>query len=116
MSKLYPETVLHKQVCKYIRYQYPYLLIHHSPNEGKRTVFQQSLIKSLGVSSGFPDLLLFNPKGNSDIKVVAIELKAGKNKATENQEKWIVALNNCGIPAKVCSGFDDAKIFIDLNF
>ena len=33
-----------------------------------------------------------------------IEMKAGKNKATDNQSKWLEALNNQGYVAVVCAG------------
>lgn len=107
----YPETILQSQVCRYIKLQYPKAIFHHSPNEGKRTVIQQRIIKALGVSSGFPDLIICN-----EGKIICIELKAGKNKETESQRKWIDVIKSCGIPAMVCNGFEKAKLFIDFHF
>src|SRR5882757_6319460 len=102
-----PEDHLHIQICKYVLFTYQGCRIHHSPNEGKRTWVQQYRIKHLGVSPGFVDLLLFY-KG----KIIAPELKVGKNKATKNQQDWIALLNFYKIPSKVCTGFDDTKNFI----
>lgn len=112
MSKVFarmlrPEDRLHSNVCDYILYKYPGAVIHHSPNEGKRTAFERYLIKVLHVSAGFPDLLVFY-KG----KIIAIELKAGKNIMTPNQRKW-VALLDAYFPTRCCVGFDDAARFID---
>jgi hypothetical protein len=114
MSKVFarllrPEDRLHSSVCEYILFKYPGAKIHHSPNEGKRTAFERYLMKVLHVSSGFPDLLVFY-KG----KIIAIELKAGKNKMTPNQVRWISCLNNY-FPAACCTGFDEASKFIDTH-
>lgn len=109
------EDNLHAAVCTYVRLQYPGVVLHHSPNEGKRTVYEQARIKRLGVSSGFPDLLIVCPHRK---RTLALELKAAvpgkrKGRATDNQLRWIDTLNKAGIPAAVCTGFDEAKTFID---
>lgn len=116
--KLKPETALQANFCKYLRVQYPSIKIHHSPNEGKRTGFQQFLIRLLGVSSGFPDLLLIYK-----CKAIGIELKAEKrlktgliranSKTSDNQSEWIELLNGASIPAAVCIGLDQAMKFAD---
>jgi hypothetical protein len=106
-----PEDRCQIQVCQYATLQYKGIMVHHSPNSGKRSKFEQYRLKILGVSSGYPDLVLVY-KGLK----IALELKVGKNKATEKQEKWIEALNKAGIPAKVCVGFDQSKEFIDKHF
>lgn len=84
------ETALHIAVCEYVAYQYPEILIHHSPNEGKRTPFERYLIKRMNVSSGFPDLMLVDVKQN---KILYLELKFGKNKLTANQSNWLKSLS-----------------------
>jgi hypothetical protein len=104
------EDHLQIQICHYIRWKYRGAVIHHSPNSGKRTLFEQYKIKALGVSAGFPDILVFYPPKT---KIIAVELKAGKNKATEHQKKWIEFLNDIGIRAKVCTGYEETKSFID---
>lgn len=106
-SMLRPEDRLHASVCDYILFKYKGAVIHHSPNEGKRTRWEQYLMKVLHVSSGFPDLLIFY-KG----KVIALELKAGKNRMTANQQGWIDLLNQY-FPAGCGYGFDEAIKFID---
>lgn len=108
---LKPEDRLHIAVCNYLAHQYPGCSIHHSPNEGKRTLYQQWLIRMLRVSPGFPDLLLIYK-----YKMIIIELKAGKNKATPGQKSWIDLLKASGVPSAICTGFDETKDFIDSQF
>ena len=107
---LKPEDILHVQVCAYIKMQYPGAVIHHSPNEGKRSPFERYLISLLQVSSGFPDLLIFYKN-----KVIALELKAGKNKPNPKQVEWLALLDK-HFPAVWTGSFEGAKGFIDEHF
>lgn len=108
--RLRPEDRLHASVCTYILFKYPGAVIHHSPNEGKRTKFEQYMIKVLHVSSGWPDLIVIYKH-----KMIAIELKEGKNKPTANQERWLALLGKF-MPVSCCVGFDEASKFIDGEF
>jgi hypothetical protein len=104
-----PEDIIHRQVCQYVKWKYRGATMHHSPNEGKRTPFERWKIEQLHCSAGFPDLIIFY-KGVT----IAVELKAPKNKkATPNQVAWIQTLNDNGIPAKVCVGYEEAVEFVD---
>lgn len=107
-----PEDHLHIQVCNYIKIQYPWIVIHHSPNEGKRSHFERYKFKRLHASSGFPDLILFCRKTK---QVLVLELKAGNNKPTDNQLFYLELFNDIGIPATWVNNFDDAKTFIDYH-
>lgn len=107
---LKPEDLIHIQVCSYIKYQYPWVVIHHSPNEGKRSAFERYLLKKLFVSSGFPDLILFCRKKK---KVIVLELKFGNNKPTDNQHFYLELFNDIGIPAMWTNKYEAAKDFID---
>lgn len=54
--------------------------------------------------AGFPDLFLCRPARRGDAKpsrVLALELKTEKGKASRAQQLWIDSLNLCGIPAYV---------------
>ena len=100
-------------VCNYIAYAYPYAVVHHSPNEGKRTKFEQYLIRLLKVMSGFPDLVIFA----DNKRVLFIELKTLKNKnVSATQKWWNETLTKFGFDAHVCYGFDEAKTVIDEFF
>lgn len=107
---LRPEDHLHIQICRYIRLAYPKAAIHHSPNEGKRSAFERYLLSLMGVSSGFPDLIIIN-----DGIMIGLELKSGKNKPTENQLYWIVVLSTI-CPTTWVNNFDDGVAFIDNSF
>jgi hypothetical protein len=105
------EDHLHRQVIQYIALQYPGVLFHHSPMEGKRTPFEQFKLKWLGAKSGFPDIFIFaaNKRGNG----LAIELKVKPNRCTENQNAWLAGLYNRNYVAEVCYDFEEAKKVID---
>ncbi len=76
----------------YIKAQYPQCFVVHIPNEGKRTRFEQYKFKILGAVAGMPDVMIFDPKSN--LSGLAIEIKAGYNKPTENQKKCLRELEN----------------------
>lgn len=99
------EDHLHKQVMDFIRYQYPKVKVHHSPMEGKRSLFEQFKLKWLGADSGFPDIII--PAWR-----VAIEIKVKPNKPTEKQLEWINHLSDTGWTAEVCYDFESAKRLI----
>ena len=69
-------------------------IFHHSPNEGVMKPQYGALRKKQGVSSGVPDLLIFDKVGNYN--GLAIELKVGYNKPTKEQLEWGEALKNNG--------------------
>lgn len=108
--RLRPEDKLHANVCQYILFKYPGAVIHHSPNEGKRSAFECYMLKVLHVSSGWPDLIVVYRS-----KIIAIELKEGKNKMTQNQRRWLEILAEF-MPAACCVGFDEAARFVDSEF
>ena len=105
------EDHLHRQVITYLAHQYPGVLFHHSPMEGKRSPFEQFKLKWLGAKSGFPDIFIFcaNKNGNG----LAIKLKVKPNKPTDNQKEWITQLWNRNYRAEVCFSFEEAKSVID---
>jgi len=110
---LKPEDRLQISVCNYLAYAHPFAVVHHSPNEGKRTKFEQYLIKLLRVMSGFPDLVIFA----DNRRILFIELKTIKNKNVSPAQKWwIETLTKFGFDAHVCFGFDHAKEVIDEFF
>lgn len=59
-----------------------------------------------GDGKGFPDLILVKVPPSDCIggslgagRIIAAELKAGRNKATAEQEAWLAALKMAGVPA-----------------
>lgn len=110
--KLKPEEVLQINVVNEFSRQYPDKVVHHSPNEGKRTPREQALIKMMGVSAGFLDLTFFESSFDGMYKGLAIELKCGRNKPTPEQEKWAKHLSENGW--KVYFIWDDPVKVLDV--
>ena len=72
----------------YVGRRYPEAqLLFHVPNGGKRNASEAAHLKKQGVKAGVPDLFL--PVARGGFHGLFIEMKVGKNKPTENQEKWI---------------------------
>lgn len=78
-----PEDKLTMAVLQLIALKYRQVFVWHTPNEGRRTAFERFKAKALGVVSGVSDLILI-----SDGKLLALELKTGKNRMTENQKTF----------------------------
>lgn len=74
----------HRWFC----YQYPNLalLLHHSPNGGKRNAREAARFKAMGTKAGFPDLFLYYP--SKGFHGLALEMKTGTGKQTDNQKLW----------------------------
>lgn len=95
----------------YLKTQYPKVFAIHVPNEGKRTPFERYKFKYLGGVSGVPDILIF--KNKAFLSGLAIELKVGYNKPTENQKECLKRLKNENWIATWVNNFEDAKKLID---
>jgi hypothetical protein len=108
------EDHLHIQVTQYLNTQYPKVLWHHSPNEGKRSAFERFKTSVLGVKSGCPDILIFNPI--HPFVGLAIELKIKPNKVSSNQKEFLANLLSCGWMTVVCYTFEETKHIIDEYF
>ena len=118
------EKTLHKQVCEYIRYQYP-TAIFNSDLSGstKLTIGQAVQIKHLRSSKGFPDIVIYEPKGEYhglflELKVEGTKLlkKDGITYISDHideQNKMIMQLSMRGYFADFVIGFDQAKSRID---
>ena len=61
------------------------VLWFHCPNGGHRNVAEAAKLKAMGVKSGVPDVLIFQPR--KGYHGFAIELKVGKNTCTDNQKE-----------------------------
>lgn len=98
----------------YLKAKYPKALSIHVPNEGKRSPFERYKFKYLGGVSGVPDVLVFSQ--NSNKCGLAIELKVGYNKPTENQKKLLEALKMANWEAQWVNNYQDAVNLIDNYF
>lgn len=106
MKFLRKEDHLQHQVITWLAWQHPKLKYHHSPNEGKRSPFEQFLYVYLGSDSGFPDLQF------PSLQLV-IELKVKPNRPTPAQLQWLQYFESIGWAAEVCYTFETAKAIIE---
>lgn len=84
-----PEDALQRQCITWFRAQYGRYAgrCWHSPNGGFRNVIEAKKLKDMGVLSGVSDIILTIPRGQWH--GAFIELKAGKNTLSENQERFL---------------------------
>ena len=101
--------------CKVISYctmrNYP---VFHIPNGGSRNKMEAANLKRQGVKAGVPDLMF--PVALRGYHGLFIEMKAGKNKTTKNQDEWLDLLAQNGYCVRVCYGFLEAMAIIDWYF
>lgn len=104
------EAIEQSQLMKWACFEagkYPELtLLFHIPNGGSRNKIEAANLKKQGVKAGVPDLCLPVPKGK--YHGLFIEMKAGKNKATEKQKEWLNNLRKQGYCTALCYGFEEA--------
>lgn len=102
------EQVALMQWANLHRGKYPELeLLYHIPNGGSRHPAEAARLKQQGVKAGVPDLCL--PVARCGCNGLYIELKAGRNKPTKDQIKWLEQLARQGYRAITCWGFEAAK-------
>lgn len=90
------EERMQEWCVRWFDYQYPQyrLLLHHSPNGGRRDVREAARFKRMGVRAGFPDLILLLP--NEEYNYLAIELKTDNGKQSDGQKKMAVIMEGNG--------------------
>ena len=70
------------------------LLLHHSPNGGRRNAREAARFKEMGTRAGFPDLVLLVPSG--EYHYLCIEMKYGRGRQTERQRAYQQAVEANG--------------------
>ena len=88
--------------------------VYHIPNGGSRNKMEAANLKRQGVKAGVPDLCF--PVALRGYHGMYIEMKAGKNKTTDNQDAWLDLLAKNGYCVRVCYGFYEAMGVIDWYF
>lgn len=81
-------------------------LMYHIPNEGKRSRATGGRMRAEGLKPGVPDVCL--PVARGRFHGLYIEMKAGSNKTTKNQDYWLEALAAEGYLTAVCYGWEAA--------
>lgn len=82
-------------------------LMFHVPNGGSRNRIEAAKLKRQGVRAGVPDICL--PVARGGFHGLFVELKYGRNKATDRQTAWLDALRSQGYLAAECVGWDTAR-------
>lgn len=86
-----------------LQYQKLALLLHHSPNGGRRTALEAARFKMMGTRKGFPDLVLLFP--NARHHALFIELKSRKGVQRPSQKAMQSALEQVGYRYEVVRSF-----------
>ncbi len=100
------EDMLQIACVRWFRVQFPNIIIHHSPNGGKRNLMTAIKFKAMGTLAGFPDLFIAYPaKGYNGL---FIEMKDGKKGVVSQAQKDVIAnLKSYGYKAEVVRTFQD---------
>lgn len=85
------------------------ILWNHCPNGGFRNAREGAALKRQGVKAGFPDVAIFEPRG--EFHGLFIEIKTQGNKPRENQLLWLNELYKKGYQVAFTDSLDE---FIDI--
>lgn len=125
------EKQLHKQICDYLKLQYPNVLFNTDLSGIKLSIGQAKQLKHLRSSKGFPDIVIYELsfafasdfKEQSDYYALFLEVKKEspfkkdgsikKNNHLIEQWQMINDLNSRGYKAAFVWTFDIAKKIID---
>ena len=113
-----PEGHLQIFVSQYVKFKYPDVLCHHSPNEGKRGTFARWML-DLFIVKSVPDLMIYKPAfvdikdGTQHCYGLAIELKIKGGKLSDRQRECLEQLRSEGWMTYTLFTFDCAKKVID---
>lgn len=116
------EKTLHRAVCQYLKLAYPKVLFNSDLSGIRLTMGQAVQVKALRSSSGFPDIVIYEPR--MEFHGLFIELKKEGEKIytkkgtpttphVAEQLQIIKMLTERRYYACFCIGFDNAKRIID---
>lgn len=131
-AKVKHEESLQRQICQYLRLQYPHLIFRSDFSSGLHLTMNQAVIhKSLQSGRSFPDLFVYAPRvhGTKHYCGLAVELKRlgtviyitrGSRKGElvadphiREQHFMLEELNRLGYCARFGIGFEHARHIID---
>jgi len=117
------EEILHRNLCRYIARKYPEVMFLTDLSGVKLPPALAAKVAKLRSSNGFPDLMIFEPRGK--FAGLFLELKADKaklfmqngelyaNAHHKEQSEIIEELNKRGYFATFSQGFAASKLIID---
>ena len=101
------EDTEQRQLIQWCKTRPELQFMFHIPNENTAGIRWGIRNRQMGVKSGVPDLMLPIPaKGYHGLFV---EMKTKTGEVSENQKKWLDALNGFGYLAVVAYGWEDAR-------
>ena len=115
--KATPESEANQQeiVIKYLRLAYPDALYCASAGGMWTSDSQRIKMARTGYVKGFPDLFIYEPRG--EYHGLAIEMKKVKGSKIEpEQVQWQEQLRNRGYASYICKGNEEAIKVIDEYF
>lgn len=93
------------------QYRLPEFALYANPNGGNRNIVTAVKLKREGTRRGVLDLTLLTP--NRYFHGLFIEMKAGKNKASKEQNEFMGHALTVGYQCAVCYSFTEAIAVID---
>ena len=106
-----PESAFQISAANYLRLKGLEGKFHHSPNEGLMKPQYGEKRKAMGVSSGYPDIMIH--VANKEFNGFAIELKVANNKPSPQQIEWLEHLKSQGWKTIVSWSFDEVMHEVD---
>ena len=110
------EYEIHCLIVDYLRISLPAgSMVHHSPNEGKRTVSYHRKLARQGLLKGYPDLEVIIPQsawpsgsaGQSPWAPIFFEVKSAKGRVSPAQRAAHELLEACGCHVYVVRSLDE---------
>lgn len=112
------EKTLHRAVCDYIRYQYPDVMFNSDMSGAtKLTIGQAVAMKNLRSNRGYPDLVIYEPRGGFhglfiELKDEGVKLWKRSGEPTTphiaEQSECLIKLDSRGYAVAFAVGFDEA--------
>lgn len=109
------EALIQEACVFWFSYTYPEwaLLLHHSPNGGKRNAKEAAKFKKMGTRAGFPDLIFLLPNGT--YHYLAIEMKTEEKGSTQtaHQKHYQQLIEQHGGKYEVCRSEPEFETIIN---
>lgn len=87
-------------------------VLHHSPNEARRSFTCAARLKAEGMRTGWPDLILAVPRGGKGCLFLEMKRQKG-GKLTDEQRTVLSVLEGAGNAVAVCKGASEAIMRIE---
>lgn len=101
------ESDLQKRCVTLLKYRYTRYMgaWNHSPNEGKRTEFQGSVLRAMGMQKGWPDLEIMVP--SQGYHGLFIEFKTVTGRASKDQKEVRKILEGLGYRYEIVRTYEE---------